>query len=410
MNNVTEFNPLSPEFQANPYPYYEMLREHVPLYFWENWGMWFLTRYDDCVAVLKDQRFGHEITRIMTREELGWGLEPGSTLPLWAMQRSWMLLKDPPDHTRLRTLVHKAFTPRMIERLRERAQVITDDLIDAALKNGGMDLIGEFALLLPVTVIAEMLGVPSQDYEILHGWSRDIGDTLEMFEGEEIALRGAQATVEFSAYLRQLIAERRAKRGSAAEAQDDLISALIAAEAEGDKLSEDEMVAMCILLLFAGHETTVNLIGNGTLALLRHPDQWEKLKADPSLVRSAVEELLRYDSPVQITTRYVMEEMEFAGQHFRKGQTVATMFGAANRDPARFASPAELDITRDPNPHLAFGNGIHFCLGAPLARLEGQIAFATLARRLPNLRLATENPPHRNTYVLRGLAALPVTF
>ena len=405
MNSAMEFNPLSPEFQANPYPYYEMLRSNAPVFFWENWGMWFLTRYEDCVAALKSPHFGHEITRVMTREELGWGGEPPEIVaPLYDMQHQWMLLKDTPDHTRLRTLVHKAFTPRIIERLRERAQVITDDLIDKALPNGGMDLMSEFALLLPVTVIAEMLGVPPEDYEILHGWSRDIGDTLEFLEAEEIGVRGAKATVEFSAYLRELIAERRKAP------KEDLISNLIAIEAEGDKLSEDEMVAMCILLLFAGHETTVNLIGNGTLALLRHPDQWAKLKTDPSLVKSAVEEFLRYDSPVQITTRFVMEDTEFAGQKMRKGQSVATMFGAANHDPARFVNPSELDITRDPNPHIAFGNGIHFCLGAPLARLEGQIAFATLLRRLPDLQLATDNPPYRKTYVLRGLAKLPVTF
>jgi len=405
MNSAMEFNPLSPEFQANPYPYYEMLRSNAPVFHWEQWGMWFLTRYDDCSAVLRSPHFGHEITKHMTREELGWGAEPPeTTMPLWSMQRQWMLLKDPPDHSRLRTLVHKAFTPRMIERLRERAQAITDELIDKAQPNGGMDLMTEFALLLPVTVIAELLGVPSKDFEILHGWSRDIGDTLELFEGEDIAVRGAKATLEFSAYLRELIAERRSAPS------EDMISSLIAIEAEGDRLSEDEMIAMCILLLFAGHETTVNLIGNGTLALMRRPDQWEMLKANPSLVKSAVEELLRYDSPVQITTRFVMEDHEFAGEHFRKGQQVATMFGAANRDPARFANPTELDITRDPNPHMAFGNGIHFCLGAPLARMEGQIAFATLARRLPNLHLAVDQPPYRNTYVLRGLAHLPVTF
>ncbi|MBI1259212.1 MAG: cytochrome P450 [Chloroflexi bacterium] len=405
MNLATEFNPLSPEFQANPYPYYEMLRSAAPIYYWEQWNMWFLTRYEDCAAVLRSPHFGHEITRVMSREELGWSSEPQpETEPLWSMQRQWMLLKDPPDHSRLRTLVHKAFTPKMIERLRERAQAITDNLIDKAEPNGGMDLIGEFALLLPVTVIAELLGVPPEDFEILHGWSRDIGDTLELFEGEEIARRGAKATVEFSAYLRDLIAQR--KQAPA----DDMISSLIAIEAEGDRLSEDEMVAMCILLLFAGHETTVNLIGNGTLALMRHPEQWELLKRDPSLIKPATEELLRYDSPVQITTRFVLEDHELAGQQFRKGQNVATMFGAANRDPAKFTNPGELDITRDPNPHMAFGNGIHFCLGAPLARMEGQIALATLARRLPNLQLASENPPYRATYVLRGLAHLPVTF
>ena len=404
MNLATEFNPLSPEFQANPYPYYEMLRANAPVFYWEGWNMWFLTRYDDCVAALKNPHFGHEITRVMTREELGWGPQPETVLPVYDMQRQWMLLKDTPDHTRLRTLVHKAFTPRMIELLRERAQRITDGLIDKAQPKGSMDLIGEFALLLPVTVIAEMLGVPPEDYEVLHGWSRDIADTLEFNESEETGKLASKATVEFSAYLRDLIDERRKAP------KEDLISNLIAIEAEGDRLSEDEMVAMCILLLFAGHETTVNLIGNGTLALLRHPDQWEKLKADPSLVKTATEELLRYDSPVQITTRWIMEDTEFAGQQFRKGQSVATMFGAANHDPAKFVNPSQLDITRDPNPHTAFGNGIHFCLGAPLARMEGQIAFAALASRLPNLQLAVENPPYRDTYVLRGLAKLPVTF
>lgn len=405
MNNVTGFNPLSPEFQANPYPYYEMLRGYAPVLFWEPWGLWFLSRYDDNVAALKDARLGREILKVLTREELGFPAEPDERVrPLVEMQREWMLLKDPPDHTRLRTLVHKAFTPRMVERLRERTQAITDALIDRALADGGVDLIRGFALPLPVTVIAEMLGIPASDHATFQGWSRNLAGTLELTESQDVYERGAAATVEFSAYIRQLIAERR-KTPS-----EDLISALVAAEAEGDQLSEDEMVAMCILLLVAGHETTVNLIGNGMLALLRQPEQWAKLKADPALVRSAVEEVLRYDSPVQMTARWVMEDMEFAGQTMRKGQQVATLLGAANRDPSRFPNPGELDITREPNPHIAFGNGIHFCLGAPLARMEGQIAIATLARRLPNLQLASDNPPYRETYVLRGLAALPVTF
>lgn len=404
MTSAPVFDPLSAEFQANPYPYYDMLRDHAPVMFYPDWNNWFLTRHEENTAALKDPRFGREILNVMTREELGWGEAPEQVQPLYKMQDAWMLLKDPPDHTRLRTLVHKAFTPRMIERLRERAQFITDDLIDKAQAQGGMDLINEFALLLPVTVIAEMLGVPPGDYAMLHDWSTGLAHTLELGQSEDTVLRGTQATIEFSAYIREMIAERRKNP------QDDLISALVAAEAEGDKLSELEMVSMCTLLLFAGHETTVNLIGNGTLALLRHPDQWEKLKANPALVKTATEELLRYDSPVQMTSRWVMEDCEFAGVQLQKGQQVSTMLGAANRDPARFANPNELDITREANPHLAFGSGIHFCLGAPLARMEGQIAFATLARRLPNLKLVDENPPYRKTFVLRGLAELPVTF
>ncbi len=405
MNIASAFNPLSPEFQANPYPYYEMLRANMPVYFWEDWGMWFLSRYDDNVAALKDARLGHEILKVMTREELGWAPEPPEeVMPLVQTQRSWMLFKDPPDHARLRTLVHKAFTPHMVERLRARAQAITDHLIDAALANGGMDLVTDLALPLPVTVIAEMLGVPPGDQMVFRSWSNDLAGTLELTESQEVYQRGAQATIEFSAYIRDLIAARRK------QPQEDLISALVAAEAEHDKLTEDEMVSMGIQLLVAGNETTVNLIGSGTLALLRHPDQWAKLKADPTLVKSAVEELLRFDGPVQLTGRWVMEDMEFAGQTFHKGQQVATLLGAANRDPSRFANPSELDITRDPNPHIAFGNGIHFCLGAPLARLEAQIAFATLARRLPDMQLADENPPYKQTYVVRGLAHLPVTL
>ncbi len=405
MNISTEFNPLSPEFQANPYPYYEMLRANAPVFFWPNWGIWFLTRYDDNVAAFKDARLAHEIERVLTREERGLQPEPEPDVaPLVSMQQSWLLFRDPPDHTRLRGLVHKAFTPRVIESLRSRTQGITDQLIDTALANGGMDLVKDFAVPLPVTVIAEMLGIPPADYPIFSGWSRDLAFTLEMTESHEVYQRGAKATVELSAYLRELINACRI------QPKDDLISALVAAEAEGDKLTEDEMVGTLELLLVAGHETTVNLIGSGMLALLRHPDQWEKFKADPALVKSTTEELLRYDSPVQMTSRWILEDMEFLGQKMHRGQQVAMLIGAANHDPERFVDPGTLDITRDPNPHIAFGNGIHFCLGAPLARMESQIAFATLARRLPDLKLVTDSPRYRDTYVLRGLAELPVTI
>jgi pimeloyl-[acyl-carrier protein] synthase len=402
---VFQFNPLSPEFQANPYPYYEMLRTNAPLFFWPDWGIWFLSRYDDCVAVLKDPRFGHEILKVMSREELGWPPEPPpDQASLAAVQRLWILFRDPPDHTRLRTLVHKAFTPRMVEQLREDIQRLTDALLDAAQAKGQMDIIADLAFPLPVTVIANLLGVPLADQEMFRRWSRDLAGTLELTSAEEVYRRGSQAAAEFSIYFRELAAERRQKP------QDDLLSALVAVSSEGDRLTEDELISTCILLLIAGHETTVNLIGNGTLALLRHPDQFDKLKADPSLVKSAVEELLRYESPVQLTSRIVLEDVEFGGQQFRRGQQVTTLLGAANRDPERFSDPARLDITRADNKHIAFGSGIHFCLGAPLARLEGQIAFATLAQRFPTLQLATDDPPYRDTLVLRGLQSLSVTF
>ncbi|HVU14251.1 MAG TPA: cytochrome P450 [Phototrophicaceae bacterium] len=397
-----EFNPYSPEFQANPYPYYDLLRAHAPILPTKD-GL-FLSRYDDCVAALKDPRLGREILKLMTREQLGWPEPPAELQPLIQMRNGFMLFKDPPTHTRLRTLVHKAFTPHMIERLRWRIQVIAHELIDRMIGRGSADLMADFALPLPVTVIAEMLGVPAADYPVFHEWTSALAPTIDLAASPEELALAVKATVEFSAYLRDLIAERHR------QPQDDLISALAAAEAEGDKLSEDETVSMCILLLTAGHETTVSLIGNGMLALLRHPDQWTKLKADSMQIRTPVEELLRYDSPIQFTARMVMEPLEFAGNRLEQGQSIFILLGAANHDPSHFTNPNDLDITRDPNPHIAFGNGIHFCLGAPLARMEGQIAFSVLAQRLPNLQLVSETPSYRPTFVLRALRELPVTF
>ncbi len=397
------FSPLAPEFQANPYPFYDMLRTNMPIFHWEDWGMWFLTRYEDCAFVLKDSRFGHEILNFMTRDELGWGESPANQKPLNDVMHGWMLLRDPPTHTRLRGLVHKAFTPRVIERLRDRIQAITNQLIDAALARGSMDVIEEFAFPLPITVIAELLGVPTSDMNDIHRWSRALAFTLELTTDPTVYDAGAINAAEFADYLRDMANQRRRAP------QDDLLSGLLAAEAEGDKLTEDELIATCILLLLAGHETTVNLIGNGLNALLTHPDQWAQLKANPALSRSAVEECLRFDSPVQMTSRTVLADVEYNGMTFKRGQQVATMFGAANHDPAKFTDPATFDITRDPNPHMAFGNGIHFCLGAPLARLEGQIAFETLARRLPDVQLASD-PVRRNTYILRGFKSMPVKF
>ncbi len=403
-NSPEDFDLFAPDFHADPYPFYEMMHEKMPLFFRPDWNNWYLTRHEDVAAAFKDARFGREILGVMTREELGWPETPASMRPLYDMQDAWMLLKDPPEHTHLRNLVHKAFTPRTVERLRERAQVITDELIDKVQVSGGMDMIADFALPLPITIIAEMLGVPPEDYDRLNVWSDALMHTVDSVQSPELLQQGADMTMEFSAYIHEMIALRRK------HPQEDLISALVAAEAENDKLTEDEMVATATLLLFGGYETTVNLIGNGMLALLRHPDQWEKLKANPALVKSAVEELLRYDSPVQLTSRWVQEDLEFAGHSFKRGQVVDFMVGAANRDPLRFPNPGVLDITRDPNPHIAFGSGIHFCIGAPLARMEAQIAFATLARRLPNLKLAADTLRYREIYVFRGLQALPVTF
>ncbi len=408
-DNTMFFDPLSPEFRANPYPYYDILRNGAPIVYMPGWNMWFLTRHKDCVALLRDNRVGHEILRVRTRDEMGMSdIEalPESHQARIKMQSKWMLFRDPPDHTRLRGLVHKAFTPRMVQNLRAHIARITDELLTAAQEKGTFDLIADFAMPLPVTVIAEMLGVPVADRDTFKAWSDDLAGTLDLVgEDPDLWERAARANAEFDPYFRQLIADRRQ------DPRQDLLTALVQAEESGDTLTEDEVVATCILLLIAGHETTVNLIGNGALALLQNPEQMQKLKDDPSLVNNAIEEFLRYDSPVQMTSRWVMEDIEHEGNVFKVGQQVGIVFASANRDAEMFANPNQLDITREnANKHLSFGNGIHFCLGAPLARLEGQIAFNALLARFPALHLADGAPlEHRKQYILRGVRALHVT-
>jgi cytochrome P450 len=267
-----------------------------------------------------------------------------------------------------------------------------------------MDIIADLAYPLPVTVIARMFDVPEKDYALFHGWSNALARSLDYTDDERVYLNASKAAEEFTAYLQELVAGRRDNLGQ------DLLSALIQAKEAGDSLTELELFATCTLLLTAGHETTINLIGNGTLALLRHPEQMARLQENPGLMKTAVEELLRYDSPVQATGRTVYEAVEIGGHKIAAGQYVNFMLGAANHDPARFENPDQLDLGRQPNPHLALGSGIHYCLGAPLARLEGQIAFATLLRRMPNLHLETDSPKYRDNFTLRGLESLPVSF
>jgi cytochrome P450 len=393
------FNPFLPEFHADPYPFYKRLREQEPVH-QTPMGFWVLTRYDDSVAVLRDQRFGREEFQQMLSAV--YGGEESDRLP-----RS-MLFRDPPDHTRLRGLVSKAFTPRTIEQMRGHIQEIVDRLLGRALAQGGMDVIEDLAYPLPVTVICEMLGVPVDDHLSIRHWSADIARSLDaiglMPSDKGIVERGQVARRALADYFRALVPERRRRPRA------DLLSGLIAAEEQGDKLSEAEVISMCLLLFIAGHETTVNLIGNGTLALLRHPEQLGRLRAEPGLVPNAVEELLRYDSPVQRTARITTTEVEIAGHAIGKGAMVVTALGAANRDPAQFPDPDRLDVARRDPRHISFGFGIHFCLGAPLARVEGQIALGTLLRRAPGLTLAETSPEWRESSVLRGLKRLRVTF
>jgi pimeloyl-[acyl-carrier protein] synthase len=389
------FDPRSPDFRANPYPYYDLLRGAAPVLYWDVWGIWFLSRYDDCSALLRDPRLGHGKLSPQV---------PDQQQALWKMQSNWMLVKNPPDHTRLRNLVHKAFSPRMVEQMRGQIQTITDRLLDRVLGQGSADLIADLAYPLPVTVIAEMLGIPAEDHDQFHAWSNTLARSLDLTDEAQVYDRASEAAEMLTDYLRVTIARRRS------DLRSDLLSALIAAEEGGDRLSEHELYATCALLLIAGHETTINLIGNGALALLRHPEALHRLRQAPGRLRTAVEELLRYDSPVQMTSRVALETIELRGQRIRAGQQVSFLLGAANHDPERFGHPATLDIDRDPNPHVAFGGGIHYCLGAPLARLEGQIALGTVLRRMPDLALAAEHPEYRDNFILRGLRSLPVTF
>jgi cytochrome P450 len=395
---MSAFNPMDPEFLADPYPTYHRLRDEDPVHH-SPLDFWVLTRYEDVAAVLRDPRFIKEPLVSMVAARFGVSVPPGVGLS--------MLDRDPPDHTRLRSLVSKAFTPRVVEGLRPRIQKMVDDLITRAEAVGTMDLIEEFAYPIPVNVICEMLGVPVEDHDRFKGWSLDIArglDSVWLPPESEIPKRSGAARHAIGDYMRGLIAERRASpRG-------DLLSALIAAEEAGDKLSEDELIATCILLLIAGHETTVNLIGNGTLALLRHPEELRRLRETPGLITSAVEELLRYDGPVQRTARITSTEVTIGGRTIPKGEMVMPFIGAADRDPAQFSDPNRLDLGRADNRHIAFGWGIHFCLGAPLARVEGQIAIDTLVRRLPRLALVDDEPEYRQSLTLRGLKALPVTF
>jgi len=392
-----QLNPMDPAFIADPYPTYHRLRAEDPVHM-SPMGFWVLTRYEDVVASLRDPRFAKEAIPAFVASRFGITIVgPGLS----------MLDRDPPNHTRLRSLVNKAFTPRVVEVLRPRIQQIVDELLEANRSQGAMDLIEDFAYPIPVIVICEMLGVPIEDRERFRKWGLDIArglDAILLPADSEITQRSATSRRELGAYFRELIAERRARPRA------DLLSDLIAAEEAGDKLSEDELLATCILLLVAGHETTVNLIGNGTLALLRHPDALRRLRDEPGLIASAVEELLRFDGPVQRTARIPSEDVTIGGRTIPKGEMVLPFIGAANRDPAQFPDPDRLDIARTDNRHIAFGWGIHFCLGAPLARVEGQIAIGTLVTRLTKLALAADTPDFRPSLTLRGLSTLPVTF
>jgi len=404
MKPATNINIASSSFKTNPYPFYARLRAESPVFpvrLPDRQTAWLVTRYDDVVSVLKDERFAKDRFKALT---------PGQIAKLpWIPKRFMplsrnMLDLDGADHMRLRELIHKAFTPSLVENMRTRVQDLTEQFIDAVERRGRMDLIRDYALPLPTIIISQMLGIPEKDRNKFHHWSSSI---ISCTSSQFGMLKAVPNVLRFMRYIRKFIGFRRANPS------DDLLSALIQAEEFGDQLSADELLAMVFLLLVAGHETTVNLIGNGTLALLEFPGQMEKLRNDPGMIKSAIEELLRFHSPLETATeRFTSEDMSLAGVKLPHGSLVYAVLASANRDPAQFENPDTLDLVRPNNKHLSFGLGAHYCLGAPLARLEGQIAINTLLRRLPDMKLAI---PHQNLrwrkgLVLRGLEALPLEY
>lgn len=398
---------LTPEFRDDPYPFFRLLREHEPVHH-TPFGVYLLTRHADAATIVRDPRLSNNQENSELFRAFAEANPTSDDEAMGQMNSVVMLFMDPPDHTRLRGLVNKAFTPKMIERLRTRVQEIVDDRLDAVEARGDdrMDVVTDLAYPLPVVIICELLGVPPEDHATFQSWSSELATSIDpdpLITPEQRA-RIEAAGNAFLEYFTELIERRRRSL------RDDLLSALIEAEDGGDRLGEEELLGTALFLLIAGHETTVNLVGNGTLALLRNRDQLERLRDDPSLDRHAVEELLRFDSPVQLTQRITLGDYDVGGVTIPKGHNLVPLLGAANHDPDEFADPERLDLGREnANRHLAFGGGHHFCLGAALARLEGAVAIGTLVRRFPGIELAGE-PVRKTTFTLRGLEHLPVAI
>lgn len=395
------FDPADAAFVANPYPAYEGLRAQAPVVYDEATDHWLITRFDDVRSSLRDRRFGRTYLHLATHEEMGHQPPPASLDAFWRLINHGILDMEPPDHTRVRRLVSKAFTPRMVDSMREPVQRLTDDLVEQVTGVGEFDLLGAIAEPLPVAVIAELLGIPRGDRHLLRPWSADICRMYELHPTERDAEVAVSASMEFSEYLRALSRERRVAPTG------DLISELTLVVDEGEHLTEEELIGTCVLLLNAGHEATVNVTGNGWWTLFRHPGALARLRADPGVLPLAVEELMRWDTPLQLFERWVLEDVEIHGVRVPRGAELGLVFGSANRDPSMFPDPNELRIDRDPNPHLTFGAGTHFCLGAPLARLELRTSFATVLRRLPGLELV-EEPRWKPGYIIRGLESMRV--
>jgi cytochrome P450 len=396
-------DPRDPSFYNDPYPAYHALREATPVFFWEQYGLWCFAAHADISALLRDRRFGRQILHLASRSELGWS-EPGEHLaPFMAVERHSLLELEPPEHTRLRNLVNRAFVSRQVERLTPEIAALTHTLIDEFSGQGSVDLLAALARRIPVTVIARLLGAPAEKWRELLDWSHRMVAMYQFGVTRGIEEDAAAAASEFSAFLRAYVGERRRRRA------DDLISRLIDAEEEGGKLSEDELVATCVLLLNAGHEATVHGLGNAVKAILENGLDPTTVFANETPVGALVEELLRFDTPLHLFTRYALEDLVYQDVVLKRGDRVGLLLAAANRDPARFPNPDRLDPARAPNPHVAFGGGIHFCIGAPLARLELATVLPILFARLPDLSFAGP-ARYRDNFHFHGLETLPVRW
>lgn len=394
---------MSKEVMNDPHRHYHELRAYDPVHYNEKWGGWVLTRHADIIQVFRDaENFSAERMSYLGNELTDNDRERYA--PIFKVLANWMLFRDPPDHTRLRKLVNHLFTPKAVEQYRPRVRSIVRRLIDGIERDKTFDLIQDFSFMVPLTVMLELLGAPELDRDKIKHWSEQIGVFFFIRADEkrrrEIACEGIEM---LSNYIRPLLEERRKNPGM------DIISALVGAQEEGE-INEDEVVATCVLLIFGGHETTMNLINNGTLAFINHPDQWELLKQRPDLNESAVEEMLRYDTSVKATVRWVKKDVQIGNKIMKKDDRVLLALTAGNRDPEVFQNPDGFDITRNPNPHVAFGQGFHVCLGAALARMEAQEAFAGLVKRLPLPMLHTTELEYHPAIVSRSLAAFPVSF
>ena len=396
-------DPRDPAFFDDPYPAYHAIRAAAPVFFWEDYGFWCCAAHADVSALLRDKRFGRGVLHVMRREELGWGAPKPHLGAFDALERHSLLELEPPEHTRLRSLVNRAFVSRRIERLKPHIAALAHERIDAFEGEGSADLIEAFATPIPVAVIADLLGVPRAMAPQLLDWSHRMVAMYQFGVDRAVEERADQAAREFAGFIRAYARARRA------DLRDDLISELLVAESEEGRLSEDELITTSILLLNAGHEATVHAIANGVKAILEHRVDPAQAFATEESAAATVEELLRLDAPLHLFQRYALEDVEFAGVALRKGERVGLLLGAANRDPQRFPNPDAFDPGRRPNPHVAFGAGIHFCVGAPLARLELMTALPVLFARLPGLRLAVR-PRYRDSYHFHGLAALRVAW